>query len=316
MVRSPPLRDRNTTQTRPCSGGTAVSEPWQHYYQSQRLKLAYWTWGDASKPPLVLVHGGQDHARNWDRLAEAFRDDYYVIACDLRGHGDSEWATGSSYQVIDYVPDLVALIDLVGGKAPIVAHSLGGWITLLTAGIFPERFDRIIAIEGTGEGLNDRKPMTAERLRTWVSRARAMEARTPRVYPSFAAAAERVHEANPALTEEMAAHLARWGTNVIDNGWVWKFDPWLRNQTPLELVTEELHEVWRNVTCPMLHIVGERSYFKHPHFAERTPHTYFRDSRTEVVKDAGHWVHHDRLDEVVGLIRDFLGPPPPAPTAD
>ena len=35
-----------------------MSEPWQHYYQSQRLKLSYWTWGDANKPPLILVHGG------------------------------------------------------------------------------------------------------------------------------------------------------------------------------------------------------------------------------------------------------------------
>ena len=28
-------------------------EPWQHYYQSQRLKLSYWTWGEANKPKAI-----------------------------------------------------------------------------------------------------------------------------------------------------------------------------------------------------------------------------------------------------------------------
>ena len=80
-----------------------MSEPWQHFYQSQRLRLAYWTWGSAANPPLILVHGGRDHSRNWDRVAEAFRDEYHVVACDLRGHGDSQWATGAHYGLGDHV---------------------------------------------------------------------------------------------------------------------------------------------------------------------------------------------------------------------
>lgn len=72
-----------------------MAEPRQQFYQSQRLRLSYWAWGADDAPPLILMHGGRDHARNWDRIAEAFRDDYHVVACDLRGHGDSEWAKGS-----------------------------------------------------------------------------------------------------------------------------------------------------------------------------------------------------------------------------
>ncbi|MCK9494129.1 MAG: alpha/beta hydrolase [Dehalococcoidia bacterium] len=293
-----------------------VSEPWQHYYQSQRLKLSYWTWGDHNKPPLVLVHGGRDHARNWDRVAEAFRDDYHVIACDLRGHGDSEWAKGSSYALVEHIPDLLALIDLVGGKAPVVAHSFGGAITLLAAGVFPEKFERIVEMEGMGARLEDQPPVSPESLREWVMKARAMEGQTPRVYPSFRMAADRMRDANKALTEEMADHLARWGSTAIDNGWVWKFDPWVRGRTPAELNAEEVEVFWANIACPVLHIVGETSHFKRSKFHEVPVDTFFKDSRTEVIRNAGHWMHHDQLDETVRVIRDFLGPPPSPRIAD
>ena len=33
---------------------------------------------------------------------------------------------------------------------------------------------------------------------------------------------------------------------------------------------------------------------------------YFQDARVVSVEGAGHWVHHDRLDEFLGLLRGFL----------
>jgi len=293
-----------------------VSEPWQHFYQSQRLKLSYWTWGDASKPPLVLIHGGRDHARNWDLIAEAFRDDYHVLACDLRGHGDSQWAEGSTYSLVEHIPDIVALLDLVGGKAPVVAHSFGGAITLLAAGVFPEKFEKIVEMEGMGARMEDRPPVTPEGLRKWTMNVRAMEGQTPRVYPSFRAAAERMREANKALTEEMADHLARWASHGIDNGWVWKFDPWVRQRTPVEITGEEMEKIWGNIDCPVLHIVGETSHFKRGKFHESPVDTFFKDSRTEVIRNAGHWMHHDQTEATVKVIRDFLGTPPPPKVDD
>ncbi|MDA1010032.1 MAG: alpha/beta hydrolase [Chloroflexi bacterium] len=287
----------------------ALSEPWQHYYQSQRLRLSYWTWGDAANPPLVLVHGGRDHARNWDRLAEAFRDDYHVIACDLRGHGDSEWAEGSHYPLTDHIPDLVALIDLVGGHAPVVAHSFGGAIALVTAGLFPEKVDRLIAMEGVGAGMEGLREVTPERIRDWVMKSRAMEDQTPRIYPSFRAAADRMREANKALSEEMADHLARWAAHAIDNGWVWKFDPWVRGRSPIDLRPAELTRIWAQITCPILHLQGERSHVRPSRFSEGPIDEMFQESRAHTIQGAGHWMHHDQLEETVRVMRDFLGTP-------
>lgn len=292
-------------------------EPWQHFYQSQRLRLSYWTWGDASRPPLVLVHGGRDHARNWDRVAEAFRDDYHVIACDLRGHGDSQWAIGSLYGLPEHVLDLVALIDLVGGRARVVAHSFGGAITLLTAGAFPERFEKIVSIEGAGARLDHRPhEVTPERLRDWAMHTRALEQQTPRVYPNFDAAAKRMREANPHLSDEWSDHLARWAAHGIDGGYIWKFDPWVRGRSPVDIRPEEMERFWSAVECPVLHLVGSESHFRRQQFREQPLDGYFRDSRTEVIEDAGHWLHHDQLDQTVATIRDFFGPPPPVQPLD
>jgi pimeloyl-ACP methyl ester carboxylesterase len=46
-------------------------EPERRSYMSQRLRLNYVVWGAESRPPVLLVHGGRDHARNWDFVAAA-----------------------------------------------------------------------------------------------------------------------------------------------------------------------------------------------------------------------------------------------------
>src|ERR1043166_9194487 len=66
--------------------------PTSRIFFSQRLRLHYVDWGNAEAPPLLLVHGGRDHCRNWDWLAERLGRDWHIIAPDLRGHGDSQWS--------------------------------------------------------------------------------------------------------------------------------------------------------------------------------------------------------------------------------
>ncbi len=69
-------------------------EPISHFFYSDRLKLQFWDYGQDGKPSLVLVHGGLDHARNWDWVARVLCEHYHVFALDLRGHGNSAWAPG------------------------------------------------------------------------------------------------------------------------------------------------------------------------------------------------------------------------------
>src|SRR5690606_9309493 len=95
----------------------------------------------------VLIHGRRDHARAWDRVAEAFCDRYYVISADLRGHGDSAWSSGSYYTPTELIGDIARLIELFGERAAVVSHSFGAGHVLLTAGVLPNHFEQIVSIE-------------------------------------------------------------------------------------------------------------------------------------------------------------------------
>ena len=113
-------------------------------------------------------------------------------------------------------------------------------------------------------------------------------------------------------------HLARWGTNGIDGGYVWKFDPWIHNRGLLHnLRLEEVAKIWAEVTCPVLHLIGSESHAARHQIGDQPVDSYFPDSRRVEIAGAGHWVHHDQLDQATEEIRKFLGPPPPSsPSAD
>ena len=155
--------------------------PASHTFFSQRLRLHYVDWGNADKPPLLLLHGGRDHCRNWDWTAAALRDDWHVIAPDLRGHGDSQWSADGNYALAGYIYDLAQLIH--GQRLPpvtIIAHSLGGNVALRYAGIYPETVAKLVAIEGLGPP----PEMWAERsARTIAERMHASGGPAPRELP-------------------------------------------------------------------------------------------------------------------------------------
>src|SRR5260370_5335865 len=53
--------------------------PTSRIYFSQRLRLHYVDWGNPTAPPLLLLHGGRDHCRNWDWVASALRRGWHFL---------------------------------------------------------------------------------------------------------------------------------------------------------------------------------------------------------------------------------------------
>lgn len=276
------------------------------YYTSQRLKMHYLVWGDQAKPPLILIHGTRDHARSWDRTAQALIDRYCVYAPDLRGHGDSEWATGGDYSIIDYALDIHALGEEIG-RAPytIIGHSLGGGVALQYAGTFPEKVTKLVSIEGLGGmgwSTGERRPAHV-RMRQWVESMRKLEDRQLRSYASIDEATERMVEANRHLSPELARHLTVTGSRPAEGGVTWKFDNFTHAGSPYEFNMEDARDLWNQIRCPMLIIWGEESWgarFKSLDLSA------FHDYRSVKVEKAGHWVHHDQFDIFMGLVNDFL----------
>lgn len=281
--------------------------PTSHYFYSQRLKLHYVDWGNHSKPPLLLIHGGRDHARNWDWVAQAMRHDYHIIAPDLRGHGDSQWSIGGSYSMVDYTLDVAQLLDAVGlFPITIIGHSLGGAIALQYAGTYPERVKKLVAIEGLGPPPAMVLDSSAnERMLAWIAEMQALARRYPRRYKSLDEALERMREANPHLTPDQARHLTIHGSYRDEDGtYLWKFDNYVRARSPYLFNVKDARALWGQITCTVLLIRGTESWASDPEKDGRA--TAFKKYQSVNIGRAGHWVHHDQLDRFLEVVGGFL----------
>jgi pimeloyl-ACP methyl ester carboxylesterase len=294
--------------TRPIS-----HSPTSHTYTSQRLRLNYVDWGNPDAPPLVLVHGGRDHARNWDWVAERLCDRWHVIAPDLRGHGDSQWTQDGCYSMPGYIYDLAQLVhQLQLAPVTLIGHSLGGNVAIRYAGIFPEQVRRLVAIEGLGlspKATAERlaRPL-AERMRMWIEAQRSLARRVPRHYESVEDAIARMQAANKHLSPEQASHLSRHGVRQNEDGtYSWKFDPYLHVFPPVDVAVEDVARLWANVACPTLLVYGKQSWASNPQEDGRA--RYFKDARVVMVENAGHWVHHNQTDFFIKVVREFLEGP-------
>jgi pimeloyl-ACP methyl ester carboxylesterase len=168
---------------------------------------------------------------------------------------------------------------------------------------------RLVAIEGLGPSpkvLAERGTQSiAERMERWIALQRELAARRPRRYASLEEAFQRMYEANRHLSPEQARHLTQHGVNQNEDGsYTWKFDNYVRVWPPYDISQQELEELWGRITCPTLLVYGKESWASNPTEDGRARH--FQSAEVVTFEKAGHWVHHDRLDAFLELLRRSL----------
>jgi pimeloyl-ACP methyl ester carboxylesterase len=118
--------------------------------------LAYIDRGERSGPPVVLIHGYTDNARDWVPMLPYLSKRDRLILVDIRGHGQSG-KPECCYTRIDFAYDIKLLLDALGvQKADIVGHSLGSIIAQTFAEYWPERTAHVVLISSTGGSPPDR----------------------------------------------------------------------------------------------------------------------------------------------------------------
>ena len=284
--------------------------PITNSFISQRLRLNYIDWGNPDAPPLLLVHGGRDHARSWDWVAEELRNDWHIIAPDLRGHGDSAWSPDGSYEMSTFVYDMAQLIHQLNlAPVSIIAHSMGGNIATRYAGLFPENVRKMVNIEGLGLSPKMQAERDAigiqKRFRQWIEDKRNAAGRSPKRYPNIEAAYERMKTENSYLTDEQARHLTVHGISRNEDGsWSWKFDNYLNIWAMFDMPEEDLLAIWKSITSPILMMYGANSWASNPEKDGRINN--FPTAKVVEYENAGHWLHHDQFDRFMADVRAFL----------
>jgi pimeloyl-ACP methyl ester carboxylesterase len=101
------------------------------------IQLAYERRGKGT--PLVLLHGYPLDHHLWDEVAPLLEDTFDLILPDLRGFGEST-TVDSFYAMEDFASDIAGLLDQLDiQKAAIAGHSMGGYVALAFARLFPQR---------------------------------------------------------------------------------------------------------------------------------------------------------------------------------
>lgn len=258
---------------------------------------------------VFLLHGWMDMSASFQFVVDLLPAHWTLLAPDWRGFGLSARPAADCYWFPDYLADLDRLLDLLAPDRPVdlVAHSMGGNVATLYAGIRPERVRKLVNLEGVGMPAS-RPDQAPGRYREWLDALRA--GASLRDYDSREAVAARLMKNNPRLRADQAAFLAQhWGVAQPDGRFALAGDPAHRLVNPVLYRVDEVTEVWRCIDAEVLWVLSQHAndwhaFVKAPEYAQRL--AAIRKLSRATVAGAGHMMHHDRPEAVAALIREFL----------
>lgn len=111
--------------------------------------LHYITEGAADAPvTVVLIHGLCCELGDWAAQVATLGARHRVLACDLRGHGASQFEAG--FDIHTCAEDVSALLEsLAIERAVLAGHSMGCRVVLETATLQPERVCAAVLVDGS-----------------------------------------------------------------------------------------------------------------------------------------------------------------------
>ncbi|MEU8221111.1 alpha/beta hydrolase [Kribbella sp. NPDC048915] len=107
--------------------------------------------------PLLLVHGFPCTSRIWaHNLVPLASAGFDVVAPDLRGYGQSDFAPDGFYDLNAFGTDLLGLFDRFDWESAVVAgHDLGASVAIDLANRHPERVDRLVILDDSTPALDE-----------------------------------------------------------------------------------------------------------------------------------------------------------------
>jgi pimeloyl-ACP methyl ester carboxylesterase len=268
--------------------------------------------GDPADPPVVLLHGGGQTRHSWGTTLHTLGTrGWHVYSVDLRGHGDSEWATDGDYTLDALSGDVLAITRTFPTPPALVGASLGGISSLAAIGEHPDEQVAsalvlvVVAPRIEEAGRNRIGEFMAERMEQGFGSLDEVADAIQRYNP---------HRPRPSNLKGLEKNLRRRD----DGRWYWHWDPAFisgklggKDETRSSLVDpERLQAAARALTVPTLLVRGRVSDLLSEEgaqeFLQLVPHARLVD-----VTGAGHMVAGDRNDlfndAVVGFLDEVVG---------
>jgi esterase len=271
------------------------------FVNANGLRFHYLDYGNDGAPWVVCVHGLTGNAHNFDALAPHLAAKYHLISVDVRGRGDSNWGPPTEYLNQNYVTDLTKMLEELSiARASLIGTSMGGIISMMYAGGWPERVERLV-INDIGPEID---PAGLARIANYVGTA-------PERFKDISEVVKYYKENYPAmakLADSVVADQVKWSVKPgTDGALAWKMDPNIRR--PLRGGTaQQRFDLWvpyARIASPTLIVRGADSDVLDRGTASRMCQVL---KRAKVVEVPGVG-HAPSLTEVESLaaIKEFFG---------
>jgi pimeloyl-ACP methyl ester carboxylesterase len=253
----------------------------------------------SDRPPVLLLHGGGQTRHSWSgTAAQLATRGYEAWTMDLRGHGDSDWATDGDYTTDAMVEDLDAVCAEIEQPPVLVGASMGGMVGLVSEGsLRPGRLRALVLVD-----------IATQLEQAGVERIVGFMSAAPDGFATLdeaadAIAAYRPNRPRPSNLDGLRKNLRQGG----DGRWRWHWDPAFLSGKSRDgrSDVDTLGDAARNLALPTLLVRGRMSDMLSLEgvaaFREQCPHARFVD-----IADAGHMVVGDRNDAFTEAVVDFV----------
>ncbi|KRB72845.1 hypothetical protein ASE01_22710 [Nocardioides sp. Root190] len=246
---------------------------------------------------VVFLHGLFGQGKNWTGVAKQLSGEHRVELIDLPHHGRSDWPDRF---------DFVESAELVAASIPddepvtLVGHSLGGKVAMVLSLLHPERVERLCVAD-----ISPVAYPAGREFPGYFAAMRGMDLGEVRQRSD----ADRLLEpavADTTVRSFLLQNLRR--DPSAPHGWSW--------QVNLEVLERDLPVIgqWPEAQLadaapydgPVLWLAGSRSSYVLPDY-DAAMDRLFPRNRKVTFKDTGHWLHSERPELFLEVLRRFLG---------
>lgn len=254
------------------------------------MKLHVTTASEGPGIPVVITHGLYGQGRNLGVIARELPGRQVLLA-DLRNHGDSPHDDVHDYSAM--AADLVGVIEDAGGRADLVAHSMGGKAAMVAALQHPDRVNRLVVM--------DIAPIPYDHDQMiYVEAMRGLD------LTGLKTRSEADHRLAASLDSRMLRGFFLQSLDLRRDPPAWKLnlDVLANNMGTITGWPEDLPEA--SFTGPVLFLYGANSDYVTGDAAQAAIRRYFPQAQLQAIEGAGHWLHAERPKETAQAIADFL----------
>ena len=263
----------------------------QYWANLDGLKIRYRESGKEKDRHILFIHGLGSSSDRWLGIPDALSENFHTIALDLPGFGESSKPVTMNYTIQNFRENIVDFINKLGindGKTSIVGHSLGGYIAAEVTIENKNLVERLVLIDSSGM-LKKPTPLLEEYLQV------AMDPTADKVRKVF---------------EQMVADPARIPSKLVD-GFIarinspnakYAFKSTLQNSANTQIGLERLELIEDIPTLIIWGIKDKVIPTNHSEFFKEA----IKNSRIEIIQDAGHAPFAEKPDQVCEILRNFL----------